>query len=183
MEISDKLYYSSGRIGSLNLKAVASSKGIKKLILNEADPSLSEESFTRLRFDDPYLFNIFKQLEEYFKRRRKKFDIPVDLEGTDFQLSVWNELLTIPYGKTISYGRLAQRLGNPRLLRAVGKAVGANPIPIIIPCHRVINNNGNLGGFSAGIKLKEELLELEGSLSLELFSVKKLAAGSRLYQT
>ncbi len=183
MEISANLYYSSGRIGSLNLKAVASPKGIKKLILNEAASSASSESLTRLRYDDPYLFNIFKQLEEYFKRKRKNFDIPFDLEGTDFQLSVWNELLNIPYGRTTSYGAIASKLGNPKLLRAVGRAIGTNPIPIIIPCHRVINNNGQLGGFSAGIKLKEELLELEGILSLELFSVKRLSAGSRLYQT
>ena len=173
MEKSEKLYYSTRIIGNLNLKAVASVKGIKKLILNEDDSAAKENSYTRLRHDDPYLYNIFKQLEEYFDRKRKKFDIPLDIEGTEFQLRVWNELIKIPYGKTISYRELAQKLGNPKLIRAVGRANGANAVPIVIPCHRVINNNGQIGGYTGGVKIKEELLELEGSLSLELFSGKK----------
>jgi methylated-DNA-[protein]-cysteine S-methyltransferase len=106
---------------------------------------------------------IEKQFEEYFRGARQTFDIRLLPRGTDFQLSVWNELQRIPYGTTISYGELARRIANPRAVRAVGLANGQNRLPIIIPCHRVIGANGSLTGFGGGIETKSVLLSLEKS--------------------
>lgn len=108
------------------------------------------------------------QLEEYFAGRRHEFDLPLAPVGTDFQRRVWSTLRTIPYGSTISYGELARRIGSPRASRAVGLANGANPIPIIVPCHRVIGANGSLTGFGGGLPIKRALLSLEGSIAPEL---------------
>ncbi|HAB51588.1 MAG TPA: hypothetical protein DCE80_05350 [Ignavibacteriales bacterium] len=115
------------------------------------------------------MYNIFAELKEYFNRERKKFTVPLDVLGTDFQKKVWNELLKIPYGQLMTYKAIAIMLGNENAMRAVGRANATNHAPIIIPCHRVIASNGKLGGYSGGVSLKEKLLELEGSLSLELF--------------
>jgi methylated-DNA-[protein]-cysteine S-methyltransferase len=101
------------------------------------------------------------QLREYFAGRRAEFDLPLAPQGTQFQLAVWRELQRIPYGQTISYGELARRIGNPKASRAVGSANGANQIPIVIPCHRVIAAGGKLGGFGGGLPVKEALLALE----------------------
>ena len=109
----------------------------------------------------PILLQTEKQLKEYFSGNRKEFDIPLNLEGTDFQKKVWKELQKIPFGKTISYQELAQRVGDIKKARAVGNANGKNPIPIIVPCHRVIQKNGKLGGFGGGLEIKIFLLELE----------------------
>jgi methylated-DNA-[protein]-cysteine S-methyltransferase len=98
--------------------------------------------------------------------------LPLAPQGTDFQLSVWNQLCRIPYGETISYGELARRIGNPKASRAVGLANGSNPIPIIIPCHRVIGSNGKLTGYGGGLLIKEKLLALEKrQLSLISFPI------------
>lgn len=102
-----------------------------------------------------------RQLEEYFAGTRCDFDLELAPEGTPFQLAVWRELRNIPYGETISYGALARRIGNPAASRAVGLANGANPIAIIVPCHRVIGANGKLTGFGGGLDIKERLLALE----------------------
>jgi len=102
-----------------------------------------------------------RQLRAYFSGTLRAFDIPLAPEGTAFQRAVWGELQRIPYGETISYGELARRLGNPRAVRAVGLANGANPISIIIPCHRVIGSNGSLVGYGGGLPIKQALLSLE----------------------
>jgi methylated-DNA-[protein]-cysteine S-methyltransferase len=102
-----------------------------------------------------------RQLREYFAGRRSDFDLPLAPQGTAFQKTVWDRLLEIPYGETISYGELARRVGNPKASRAVGAANGQNPIPIVIPCHRVIGSNGKLTGFGGGLPVKETLLALE----------------------
>jgi methylated-DNA-[protein]-cysteine S-methyltransferase len=102
-----------------------------------------------------------RQLREYFAGKRKDFDLPLVLEGTEFQRKVWRKLQEIPYGETISYGVLAKRVGNPRASRAVGSANGKNPIPIVIPCHRVIAGDGGLGGFGGGLSVKQKLLAIE----------------------
>jgi methylated-DNA-[protein]-cysteine S-methyltransferase len=102
-----------------------------------------------------------RQLKEYFAGRRTEFDLPLAPEGTGFQKSVWRQLCDIPYGETISYGELARRLGNPKASRAVGAANGSNPLPIVVPCHRVIGANGKMTGFGGGIPVKEALLALE----------------------
>lgn len=102
-----------------------------------------------------------KQLDEYFTGERREFDIPILFVGTDFQKRVWNELLKIPYSKTISYGDLAKRIGRPKAVRAVANANGANAISIFTPCHRVIGNNGSLTGYAGGLEAKAYLLRLE----------------------
>ncbi len=104
------------------------------------------------------------QLHEYFEGRRRKFELALAPAGTDFQRRVWRALATIAYGETISYGGLAHRIGNPRASRAVGLANGANPLPIVVPCHRVIGANGSLTGFGGGLPIKRALLALEGAL-------------------
>jgi methylated-DNA-[protein]-cysteine S-methyltransferase len=104
---------------------------------------------------------VIGQLQAYFRGELKEFDLPLAMEGTEFQLRVWNTLRTIPYGETITYAQLAVRIGNPKAVRAVGLANGSNPIPIIVPCHRVIGNDGSLTGFGGGLPIKKMLLELE----------------------
>lgn len=104
---------------------------------------------------------IAKQFAEYFRGKRRTFDVPLGLAGTDFQRSVWNELQKIPYGTTTTYGEIAKRIGNPKAVRAVGLANGQNPIPIIVACHRVIGANGKLTGFGGGLENKAILLQLE----------------------
>ncbi len=104
-----------------------------------------------------------RQLREYFKGGRTEFDLPLQPEGTAFQLKVWRSLQEIPYGKTWSYGELAKRIGNPKASRAVGAANGANPLPIVIPCHRVIGADGTLTGFGGGLPTKKALLDLEAA--------------------
>jgi methylated-DNA-[protein]-cysteine S-methyltransferase len=104
---------------------------------------------------------VTRQLDEYFAMKRRDFEIRVALVGTDFQKRVWNELLTIPYGATTTYGSIAQRLGKPSAMRAVGLANGSNPIAIVVPCHRVIGANGSLVGYGGGLDVKTRLLELE----------------------
>jgi methylated-DNA-[protein]-cysteine S-methyltransferase len=103
------------------------------------------------------------QFRAYFRGELKKFTLPLSPKGTAFQLSVWKELRRIPYGKTISYRELAQRVGRPTAWRAVGAANGCNPLPIIVPCHRVIGSNGQLTGYYGGMHLKEYLLNLESA--------------------
>jgi methylated-DNA-[protein]-cysteine S-methyltransferase len=109
----------------------------------------------------PVLKEAAAQLEEYFAGERREFDVPMELDGTPFQKEVWAELSRIPYGETISYGELARRVGRPNGPRAVGQANGRNPIPIIVPCHRVLASNG-IGGYGGGLALKRALLAVEG---------------------
>jgi methylated-DNA-[protein]-cysteine S-methyltransferase len=104
---------------------------------------------------------VVDQLNEYFAGKRRAFDLPLAPRGTDFQLACWNELQQIPFGGTISYSELARRIARPNAVRAVGAANGANPIPIIIPCHRVIGANGTLTGYGGGLHIKRALLAIE----------------------
>jgi methylated-DNA-[protein]-cysteine S-methyltransferase len=106
---------------------------------------------------------VIRQLQAYFRGELKEFDVPLAMEGTEFQLRVWNELRAIRYGETISYAQLAERIGNPQAVRAVGLANGSNPIPIIVPCHRVIGSDGSLSGFGGGLSTKKKLLDLESN--------------------
>ncbi len=101
------------------------------------------------------------QLEEYFSGLRWKFTVPLHLEGTEFQLRTWRALAQVPYGQTITYGELARRIGPPGAARAVGGAMATNPVPILLPCHRVVGSGGTLGGFGPGIAWKRRLLALE----------------------
>lgn len=117
----------------------------------EADWIFNEQPFAEAR----------RQLGEYFAGERREFDLPLRLDGTEFQLLVLDELRRIPYGETTSYGVIAKRIGRPKAVRAVGAANGRNPIPIIVPCHRVIGSSGDLTGFGGGLSTKEALLRLE----------------------
>lgn len=109
----------------------------------------------------PCLRQTEQQLQEFFAGSRVEFDLPLDLIGTPFQRAVWQELLTIPYGSTISYAQHAQRLGRPTAARAVGAAIGRNPVSIVVPCHRVVGTGGTLTGYAGGIERKRALLALE----------------------
>lgn len=104
---------------------------------------------------------VIRQLQAYFAGKLKEFDLPLLFDGTEFQVLVWKNLRKIPYGETLSYGELARRIGRADAVRAVGAANGSNPIPIIVPCHRVIGSNGDLTGFGGGLPIKKKLLALE----------------------
>jgi methylated-DNA-[protein]-cysteine S-methyltransferase len=103
-----------------------------------------------------------QELREYFAGRRRTFTVKLDLEGTEFQRKAWQAMRKIPFGETISYGEQARKVGKPKAYRAVGSANGKNPIPIIVPCHRVLASDGSLGGYSLGLSMKRRLLALEG---------------------
>lgn len=149
----------------------------KGMIIDTPIGSLSavadaEGRLAALRFDGdlldartagpPLAARYVREIEEYFAGARREFTIPLTPRGTEFQLAVWNALLDVPYGDTISYAELARRIGRPAAVRAVGAANGANPIPVIIPCHRVIGSNGTLTGYGGGIERKQWLLAHEG---------------------
>jgi methylated-DNA-[protein]-cysteine S-methyltransferase len=114
---------------------------------------------------------VIRQVRAYFARELREFDLPLKLEGTPFQMTVWQALREIPYGETISYGELARRIGRPKASRAVGAANRQNPIAIIVPCHRVIGNDGKLTGYGGGLKNKEKLLALEDALGSSRFNL------------
>ena len=146
--------YARSPIGDLLL--VASEEGLVRV---EFPPAQSDT-----RRDDAPFTAVMRQLDEYFAGTRKQFDVPLALRGTPFQIEVWNTLLRIPYGETRSYADIARSIGRPTATRAVGAANGANPIPIIVPCHRVIGSNGTLTGFGGGIAVKRRLLDLEAGI-------------------
>lgn len=162
-------FYSEEILSGIKISVLVSGSGIRKIIFNKKKLEDDFITATKLRPDDPYLFNIFHQLREYFSGIRESFNIPIDIEGTNFQEKVWNEVKKIPYGKTCSYKTIAENLGDIKSIRAVGKANGQNPVPILIPCHRVIGATGKLIGYAGGLDVKEKLLEIEGSRSMELF--------------
>jgi len=116
------------------------------------------------RDDDALLRDAASQLAEYFAGQRRQFDLPLDLRGTEFQRKVWRALLRIGAGQTSSYGAIAREVGSPRAVRAVGGAVGRNPISVIVPCHRVLGGDGSLTGYAGGLQRKSALLRLEGVL-------------------
>ena len=147
------------------LKLVASDRGLAGIVwLNEGPRPASLETGWEAS-EMPILVEAARQLEEYFAGVRKRFDLELDFEGTEFQRKVWRALLTIPYGETRSYAQIAQQIGHPQAVRAVGAANGRNPISIVAPCHRVIGSTGKLTGFGGGLPAKALLLELEGALS------------------
>lgn len=143
-------------IGLLTL--VASDDGLRKVLwADQADEAGDAE------FDDghPVLEAAAVQLTEYFAGERSTFDLPLDLIGTDFQKAAWLALADVPYGETTSYGEQAERIGRKGAFRAVGAANGKNPVPIVLPCHRIVGANGALTGFAGGLGIKQQLLALE----------------------
>lgn len=135
-----------------NLKITASEKGICGIAYTAENLCRSE---------DPLLIKTELQLQEYFEGRRKTFDLPLDLQGTEFQKRVWQALLEIPWGETRSYSDIAAAAGNAAAVRAVGMANHVNPAVIVVPCHRVIGKNGSLTGYGGGLERKQFLLNLE----------------------
>jgi methylated-DNA-[protein]-cysteine S-methyltransferase len=151
--------YHDSPLGRLLL--VADEVGLRMLHMEIADsPSTPQEHWC---LAERQLDEACRQLDDYFAGRRRCFDLPLAPVGTPFQQEVWRALLEIPYGRTSSYSQLAAHIGRPQAVRAVGTANGANPIAIIIPCHRVIGRDGSLTGYAGGLPRKELLLRLEGA--------------------
>jgi methylated-DNA-[protein]-cysteine S-methyltransferase len=144
------------------LKLVASEKGLAAVLWENDDPRRVRLGALKPGSDNRFLNEAEKQLKAYFAGRLKKFTVPLDFNGTDFQKSVWAALLTIPFGETRSYREIARQIGRPEASRAVGAANGRNPISIITPCHRVLGSNGRLTGFAGGLEAKDHLLKHEG---------------------
>lgn len=153
--MKNMIYYKSP-IG--NLIIVEEENAIIKLCFKEQEITNIKDI---QEFETPLLKKAKKQLEEYFEGKRKKFDLALRLNGTSFQNKVWKALLNIPYAKTCSYKDIAKNIGNENASRAVGNANNKNPLPIFIPCHRVIGSNGKLIGYAGGLDIKIKLLELE----------------------
>ncbi len=146
------------------LRAVTTGRGVRALLWPEHPPHLVRfASDPTPVADSPLLVELGAQLASYFAGERRTFDLPLDLTGTPFQLEVWAALGRIPFGATITYGELAGLLGRPGSARAVGTAVGRNPVSIIVPCHRVVGADGSLTGFAGGLDVKARLLELEAA--------------------
>jgi methylated-DNA-[protein]-cysteine S-methyltransferase len=143
------------------LLLAAGDSGVHEIrFLNGRTPQKPESEWVRDDDDKP-LCELAEQLDAYFSGKLEKFELTLSPLGTSFQRSVWSRLCDIPYGETISYGEIARRIGNPQASRAVGLANGSNPIPIVIPCHRVVGSNGKLTGYGGGLPIKEKLLALE----------------------
>lgn len=136
------------------------------MLIELEDGKITLLQFTKEAISEEPLEGVVKEvkheLDEYLSGKRKVFDLPLDLKGTDFQKSVWQAVNDIPFGQTTTYLKLSQKLGNPAAIRAVGAAIGANPILVIVPCHRIIGTNGQLTGYAGGLERKQALLELEG---------------------
>ncbi|MCP5028660.1 MAG: methylated-DNA--[protein]-cysteine S-methyltransferase [Actinomycetia bacterium] len=149
-------------IGRLIL--IADGDGLRRILFANEDltsKGLRDEDAPEVEGVDELLDATVTQLVEYFAGDRTDFDLPLQLEGTDFQKEAWLALAGIPYGQTISYGRQAERIGRPGAFRAVGSANGQNPVPIVLPCHRVVGADGSLTGFGGGLGIKQQLLDLE----------------------
>ncbi len=150
------------------LHSLVLSSPIGKLTLIADHQSLREIRFghddcATVPHSNPVLDQASQQLQEYFAGRRQHFDLPLQPRGTAFQQQVWKQLLTVDFGELASYQDIATAIGNPKAVRAVGAANGRNPIPIVIPCHRIIGSNGKLTGYAGGLGIKEKLLRLENA--------------------
>ena len=148
----------------LTLRLVAGKDGLRAILFGESESGVPGDGDAH-----PVFRAAIEQLSAYFAGSLREFRLPLEMAGTDFQMRVWRMLRDIPYGETRSYRDLAVALGNPAAVRAVGAANGANPLPIVIPCHRVIGANGSLVGYGGGLALKKRLLELERGRGAEKF--------------
>ncbi|WP_419908015.1 methylated-DNA--[protein]-cysteine S-methyltransferase [Candidatus Poriferisodalis sp.] len=149
-------------IGPLGL--VATDEGLRAVSWRGDETSVKLPDDMVEAPDHPILRQAAHQLNEYFDGDRTSFDVPLDLRGTPFQEAAWRALGDIPYGSTRSYGEQAALIGRPKAVRAIGQANGRNPVPIVLPCHRVIGADGSLTGFGGGLDLKTQLLQHEGAL-------------------
>lgn len=137
------------------IEIVGNSEGVSSILFKDDDSLAISENFPK------ELNDVVTQLQEYFEGKRSTFNAKISPKGTDFQKRVWNELLNIPFGKTLNYQQIANKLGDPKVIRAAASANGKNPISIIIPCHRVIGSDGSLTGYAGGLHRKKWLLEHE----------------------
>jgi len=165
-----KLFFAGKSFNGIKLDAVASSEGIRNIFINKDFLQTDLTNLIEVTPEDPLMLKLFKMFDGYFKKEIKEFNLPLDIIGTEFQKRVWAELQNIKYGETITYQQLAIRLGNVKSIRAAGRANGANPLPIVIPCHRVIGANGKLVGYGGGLNVKRKLLDIEESLTPDLFA-------------
>ncbi len=159
LQLRSALFYTTIDSPVGNLLMAADAQGLRLVSFESSKRATPVEPCWKQ--DKAPFVEVIRQLQAYFDGELREFDLPLAPKGTEFQLRVWNTLRTIPYGETISYGQLAQKIGDPKAVRAVGLANGSNPIPIIIPCHRVIGSNGSLTGFGGGLSNKKKLLALE----------------------
>lgn len=172
MEQQTDVYWDTLRRGDWTLHLAATDDGLCCITLpNDTLETLQEwvkkhVSGANLIHDRERLRPYVEQVAEYLEGRRTEFSLPLDLRGTPFQVSVWRTLLTIPFGDTRSYSQIANGIGHPSAVRAAGAANGANPVPIVIPCHRVIGKGGELTGYRGGVEMKAELLGLEHTLPM-----------------
>ena len=166
--LPEKLYASAIHWEGWTFHILSSPAGLRWVDLAGTPfASLADRLAARVVPDDEPNAEILGQLREYLRGARRGFDLALDLRGTPFQLSVWNAVSVIPYGSLRTYGDIAGQISRPSATRAVGQAVGANPVPLVIPCHRVVGSSGELVGYRGGLPLKERFLALEqGSLSL-----------------
>ena len=152
-------FYMHSPVGQLKL--VAHETALVAVLWQNENPKRVRLAELIVQPDHPILLQTQQQLQEYFAGTRQQFDVALDFAGTEFQKQVWRALLDIPYGETRSYKQIAEQLGNPKAVRAVGAANGKNPISIIAPCHRVIGSSGKLVGFAGGLDNKDILLKIE----------------------
>jgi len=150
-------------VGVLTL--IASDRGLAAILWQDDSPRRVRLDPRVENADHPLLLQAEQQLQEYFAGTRQRFDLPLDFAGTEFQRKVWAALVSIPFGETRSYKQIAEQIGHPSAMRAVGAANGRNPVSIIAPCHRVIGANGKLTGFAGGLDVKAFLLSLESGAS------------------
>lgn len=150
-------------VDAVDLRLVAGASGIRAI---EFDAGPAPEGQRNDR--NPLLLEAVRQLRAYFAGALREFSLPLEIQGTDFQKRVWGQVAAIPYGETRSYLQISTAIGSPGAVRAVGAANGANPVPIVIPCHRVIGAKGKLVGYGGGLAMKRRLLELEGAIALPL---------------
>lgn len=148
------------------LKLVASDEGLAAILWENDDPQRVRLASLQEHPEHPVLLETERQLRDYFAGKLEKFTVKLDFAGTKFQKKVWAALVTIPFGETRTYAQIAQQIGHPAAVRAVGAANGKNPISIIAPCHRVIGSNGKLTGFAGGLAVKAHLLEIESKARL-----------------
>lgn len=142
------------------LTVVAGDRGLVRVHLESAGDHGEIEDFL-VRPRHPQVADAVRQLREYFAGTRRRFELRLDLRGTEFQVRAWRALARVPYGRTVTYAEQAQRMGHPRAFRAVGSANGRNPVAVVLPCHRVVASDGSLGGYTGGLAVKEWLLTHE----------------------
>lgn len=171
MDGKDRIRFAEHRCSLGVILIAGAGSGITDLSLSAGSADIGEflesvmEKYGCLPlWDDAFFKEAFSQIDRYFSGVPMEFTLPVDLKGTVFEMKVWRAIRAIPRGRTLSYKELALRAGSPAASRAAGSACGKNPVPLIIPCHRVVGSNGSLGGYTGGLEIKKMLLKIEGAL-------------------